>query len=91
MGSYGTQDHCGSHEKCVSYIFDPVTGASLIAEEDYNAGYGIEVLNTQHRGWQDFEIGGRISVCQEESFIYQFDGHTYHVVRTIEDTSACDQ
>src|ERR1019366_2941560 len=52
------QDHCGSHAKCVSYLFDPITGAPLIAEEDYMAGYGIEVLNTRHRGWRDFEIGG---------------------------------
>jgi len=83
------QDHCGSHEKCVSYLFDPVTGAPLIAEEDENAGQGIQVLNTWHHGWRDFMISGNVSVCQVESFTYQFDGHTYHVVRTVEDTSAC--
>jgi hypothetical protein len=81
------QDECGSHANCTIWLFDSVTGALLA---DDLLGAELDVLNTRHHGWRDIQTSGNISSCEDVTVIYQFDGHRYQHVRTIEDKSNCD-
>jgi hypothetical protein len=78
---------CGANN-CVYWLFDPATGASLVDDAE---GMELDVLDTRHHGWRDFTVGGSNSACDLFTVIYQFDGHSYQLVRTIKDKSPCDQ